>query len=78
MVFNKRVKTTFPIGTNEGKVVSSLLRDGFKTQPAMSDGIRIASLTRGGLVCRKIWSVRWKSASGKVVDIFGVYGLQCM
>jgi len=73
-MFDARVKAMFPVGTPEARLVDALRRQGFAVESAHRPDCRSATVMKG-LVFRHIWSVRWRSAEGRVEDIRGVYGV---
>lgn len=77
MLFDKRVKSAFPLGSRESDVMSALAGDGFAISPPSADGFRTADLKRGNLICQTIWSVRWTAKAGVIRALFGIYGSRC-
>ena len=74
ITFTERLRTQFPIGSDEGAMIKELKRQGFIVdQLPFFDGWRSASV-RWGIVVQTLWSVRWRSTEGQIDEVFGVYG----
>lgn len=70
--FDERIKSRFPLGSNEADLIAYVSADGFKLDRGGAN-FRSATLTRG-MVFKKIWSIRWRSNAGKIDVVWGVYG----
>lgn len=76
-IFDARLKSRFPVGTPEERLVEELGEQGFVIPRIQApDGVRYAQFTSTHLVFRTIWSVRWRADDGRVAEIWGVYGVQ--
>jgi len=73
-VFDERVKSQFPIGMTEARLVEDLRSQGFRVGPEQCPpSFRMAMITRG-LIVQTMWSVRWQVSEGRIEKIWGVYG----
>lgn len=73
--FDGRVKERFPMGTSEDAVKAELQKQGFDLLPAY-DGVQDATFFRKRVPFTTLWSVRWKANSGRLTDVWGVYGIR--
>ena len=74
-VFDKRVRTRFPVGTDETRLSEELNRQGFDLLPHhLDDGVRDATFIKSEGPFETIWSVRWRVSNSKVSEIWGVHG----
>lgn len=73
--FDRRLKQRFPPGTSERELTDALERQGFRRLPPV-DGVEDATFFRDRFPFRTIWSVRWRTDRGRVIAIWGVYGVQ--
>ena len=74
-IFDARLKSRFPVGTQEEKLVNELSRQGFPIPPVRdSQGNAYSEFTRSDFIFQTIWSVRWRAEDGRIAEIWGVYG----
>ncbi|NMN89725.1 hypothetical protein [Novosphingobium sp. SG916] len=76
--FDRRVNAAYPIDSLEEEAVADLHRAGFEVSSRASDGDRSADSKRADTICQTVWSVRWKADSGRLGELFGVYGARCL
>jgi hypothetical protein len=74
-LFDERVKRQFPIGTSEKSLVAELERQGFSKLQTY-EGVHDATFKQREFPTETIWSVRWRATDGRVVEIWGVYGVR--
>lgn len=74
--FDQRVKSRFPVGSDESNLVAELRRERFNviSSPTRSSAKRDI----GGIPCRRIWSISWTAEAGKITDVTGDYGETCL
>ena len=67
----------FPVGMSEQRLRAELRRQGFELLAGQFPGdVNVATFYRNELISRTIWSIRWRATGGRVVEIWGVYGVQ--
>ena len=79
--FDARVRSRFPVGSSEADMVAELEREEFKTvsqDKLVSRYPFKAYRDRPGLPCRQVWTIRWNSEVGKIIDIEGAYSATCL
>jgi hypothetical protein len=57
--FLQRLKTTYPVGTPEARLIDDLRRQGFSAGWDWSVTHRSASYTKFAIVCRFDWDISW-------------------
>jgi hypothetical protein len=77
--FDQRVRTRFPIGSDEAALHNELLREKFvivrgKDSPFMFFARYYSSL----IVCRDNWTIQWSVFAGRVADIAGYWEEICL
>jgi hypothetical protein len=74
--FDQRVKSQFPVGSDESNLVAELRRESFKVTYSSSH----SSATRDieGLPCRRIWTISWSAQTGKITDVTGNFREICL
>lgn len=70
--FDRRVKSQFPSGTREARLIGRLREQGFKIDDTKGDCMS-ATVMRG-LIIKTLWSIRWRSRDEQIEEIWGVYG----
>jgi len=74
--FDARVRARFAIGTTEASLISELAGEGFKPSYWEADDLHDATFRRRRFPFATLWSVRWRSESGRITEIWGVYGIR--
>lgn len=78
-LFDQRVKARFAVGTSEVTVKADVAAQGFRILPAATPSdFSMAVFERQRFPCLDRWTVRWRSARGKITELWGVYGLLCV
>jgi hypothetical protein len=81
-VFDRRVKQSFPVGSDAAAMVAALKEQGFDgpeiwpadhEQPSAGANIRSMDFLSGSIF-KTLWSVRWRQEGDKITEIWGVYG----
>jgi hypothetical protein len=78
--FDQRVKTRFPVGSQESALTAELAREGFvmKSDPDPSQRYwqgAVREIHR--FPCLESWSVNWNADGGKITDVRGGFGTVC-
>lgn len=84
--FDQRVKSRFPVGSDEGKLLAELRLEQFEitkievAQDAASQPYKRFSATAHTLTfpCRRTWLILWYPVGGVILDIVGVYDEICL
>lgn len=71
-VFSSRLKTRFPIGSQEGNLIEILRNDGFEVADSHHD--RFATISDKGFPIANVWHVGWQAEGGRITKIWGIYG----
>jgi hypothetical protein len=73
--FDRRVKSRFPLGSQESALLNELRIEGFtitSTNPAS------AALTVHHLACNLRYSIRWRAENRKITSVAGDYDPSCL
>jgi len=77
--FDQRMKTRFPVGSDETPLHSELAREKFTiTRDKDSPFSFSASYQSGGIACVYQWTIRWSVYEGRIADIGGYWGQTCL
>jgi len=77
--FDRRVKTRFPIGSDERVLRQELAKQKFViSRTAESPFSFSARYTANELVCRAHWDIRWSMFGGKIESIGTGFGETCL
>jgi len=77
--FDQRVRTRFPIGSDEAVLHNELMRERFViTRDKDSPFIFSARYYSSNIACRTNWTIRWSVFAGRVADIAGYWGQTCL
>ncbi|GEM_PF-4957622 len=72
-VFNDRIQTEFPIGTQTEELIQTLKANEFTISPEGNQ----ASYSKHGAPCITQWFVHWQAEDERVREIKGRVGLTC-
>ena len=81
--FDQRLKSMFPVGSDENALRAELTKEGFQIKTLGGDSAENPLRYRGefdlpGLVCRKDWVVLWDADAGKIRSIHGRFYSACL
>lgn len=74
---NQRLKTLYPVGSSERRLIVDLEAQGF-TISTGDDGLSEANVRRFIGCGDKIVSIRWHARAGIITRILGIYGAVCL
>ncbi|WP_170516605.1 hypothetical protein [Ruegeria atlantica] len=72
--FRTRVAGAIAVPLPEAELIELLTEQGF----SVNEGSRVASVTRGSLVCNVHWRIRWNAQAETVHEITASYGAVCL
>lgn len=79
--FDKRVKSLFPVGSDEEHLRAELVKQGFQITAdaaAKAPGAQNqASLSAHEFPCLDEWQILWSASAGKITDITGRFFVTC-
>jgi hypothetical protein len=77
--FDRRVKTRFPVGSDETLLRHELERERFVIMRDQDAPFSFsARYTSGGIACRVDWVIRWSIYAEKIADAAGQWGQTCL
>ena|ERR1700722_2367821 len=77
--FDQRVKTRFPVGSDEAILRAELMRERFVIRASGdSSATIIATYEHADSTCRVDWTIQWREDAGKIVDIGAKYWPTCL
>lgn len=81
-VFQNRIRSAFPSGTDEQTAITRLKQEGFSIDPDDYDRYphgHTAVYRTNGIPCETDWVIRWQTDSGHTMtNITSKYGASCM
>jgi hypothetical protein len=78
-VFDRRIKSRFPVGSDETALRAELEREGFMITPDKDSLLDfVARYHANELICGADWVIRWSGSNGKIVNIEAIYKEVCL
>jgi hypothetical protein len=77
--FDQRVKSRFPVGSDDGALRAELVRERFVIRTSGdSPATFTATYEHGDSTCRVDWTIQWREDAGMIADIGAKYWPTCL
>ncbi len=77
--FDRRVRTTFPVGSDEAILHTELARQNFAIVRDKEAPFSFSATYRsGGIACVEHWNIRWSVYAGRIANVVGHWGQTCL